>query len=147
MKKSLLAEFYSRITLLRRIRVPARRILLLLPRCLQNSDCSAKVSRSILKCERCGQCDLGGIATLQEKYGFHVLVASGGRQAVAAARDPNIKIVVAIACAKELMLGILGAFPKPVMTVYNRQSNGPCINTRADIAKLEETLKKVMRHE
>lgn len=147
MNKSWFAELYSRISLWRISQVYANQILLLLPRCLQNSDCSAKVSRSISECERCGKCDLGAIADLQEQFGFHVLIASGGRQAVAAARAPQIKLVVAVACPKELMLGILGVFPKPVIGVYNRQSNGPCMNTRVGTDLLEETLNKVMKNE
>ena len=147
MNNNLLAEAYSRISLLRNVRASAKQILLLLPRCLQNSDCSAKVSRSITKCDRCERCDLSEISELEEKYGIQVLIASGGRQAVAAARDRNIKIIIAVACPKELMLGILGVFPKPVVAVYNRQTNGPCMNTRVSTTQLEETLQKVIHHE
>ena len=147
MNKSWLAEAYSRISLRRVTKALPEQILLLLPRCLQNSDCSEKVSRSIHECKYCGKCDLGAIADLQKKYGFLTLIASGGRQAVAAARAPNIKVIIAVACPKELMLGILGVFPKPVVGVYNQQSNGPCINTRVCAGLLEETLQKVMKHE
>jgi len=147
MKRSRLADIYSRITLWRGIRAPASRILLLLPRCLQNNQCCAKIPLSIDECERCGQCDLTEIAALKDQYGIQVLIASGGRQAVEAARHPQIKLIVAVACAKELLLGILSVFPKPVITVYNRQSNGPCVNTRVNATLLEETLKKVVQAE
>ena len=144
MKKSWLADAYNRISQWRNVRVPAKNILLLLPRCLQHDACIAKVSRSIEACDRCKRCDLAEIAALQEQYGFQALIASGGRQAVAAARQPSVKVIIAVACAKELMFGILGVFPKPVLSVYNRLSNGPCVNTRVDTDELERVLKKTL---
>lgn len=147
MKKSWVADAYSRISLWRRIRVPGNNILLLLPRCLQHDECTEKVSHAISECSRCGRCNLKEIADLETRYGIQVLIASGGRQAVAAARNPNVKMIVAVACAKELMLGIFGVFPKPVLAVYNGQTNGPCVNTRVDVNQLKQTLKKVIAHE
>ncbi len=147
MKRSWVAEAYSRISLWRKIRVPAKNILLLLPRCLQHDECTQKVSHAITECSRCGRCNLKEIADLENRYGIQVLIASGGRQAVAAARDPKIKLIVAVACAKELLFGILGVFPKPVLAVYNCQTNGPCVNTRVNTDQLEETLRKVIAHE
>ena len=48
-------------------------------------------------------------------------------------RDSSVKIVVAVACEKELSDGILAAFPKPVVAVPNLQPEGPCKNTRVNI--------------
>jgi len=144
MKRSWLAEFYSRISLWRKLRVPAENILLLLPRCLQNDECNAKIARSIDSCGRCGRCDLTDIFALKEKYGIRVVVAAGGRQAVEAARRADVKAIVAIACAKELMLGILGVFPKPVISVYNHLSSGPCFNTRIAAQDVEAAIRRLM---
>jgi hypothetical protein len=144
MKKSRFAEFYSRISQWRGIRAPAENVLLLLPRCLQNDECTANVSKKVDLCKQCGRCDIGELVRLKEKYGFRSVIATGGRQAVEAARKPDIKIIVAVACSKELTLGILSVFPKPVIAVHNGQTNGPCRNTTVSPRKIEEILEKII---
>jgi hypothetical protein len=119
-------------------------VLLLLPRCLHKESCQQNVVRSLKECQRCGQCSLAALAQLGDDLGVVACVAGGGRQALASARQRDIRIVVAVACRKELLHGIMAAFPKPVLAIVNTTPEGPCRNTLADPLKVAEAIRSVL---
>ena len=123
-----------------RIKVPADRILILTPHCLQRDTCIYKLTRNVENCHQCGACSVGGLIGLCHKYGLHLVVASGGtlaRQMVAKARP---KAIVAVACERDLTSGIQDVFPIPVLGVFNERPFGPCFNTKVDLQKVEQAI-------
>jgi hypothetical protein len=124
----------NRLVKWRGIKVRPDEILLLLPHCLHKQSCPQNVVHSLDECRRCGQCSVGALAAIRDDLGVVACVAGGGREALAHTRRPGIKAVVAVACEKELVQGILAAFPKPVLAVSNTTPEGPCRNTMADPA-------------
>ena len=132
----------NRLTRWRRVRVSPREVLLLLPHCLHKDSCPQNVVHSLDECRRCGQCSLASLSQLRDDLGVVACVAGGGRQALMHTKRPDIKAVVAVACEKELVHGILAAFPKPVMAVPILTPEGFCRNTMAEpqrvIAAIEE---------
>lgn len=129
----------------RRIQVPAEALLLLVPHCLQASDCTAPVRSGIDECRRCGQCDLTGLLEIKERFGIRCNLASGGRQALGYVKDPAIRAVVAAACERELIAGIRAAFPKPVLAVENTRPHGPCKFTRVNLARVEQAVAELLK--
>lgn len=132
-------------TRLRRIRVQPENILLLLPHCLQWSECGQNLKEDINNCRRCGQCPIAEILKLQDRYNFQCLVASGGRQAIAAAKKKEIRVVIAVACSKELSAGILATVPKPVIAICNSQPCGFCHNTQVEINEVEDAIQSILQ--
>lgn len=128
----------------RRARVPAANLLVLLPHCLQCGLCRQNVSHDLAECQRCGRCDVAELLALRDELGFPCRVAAGGREALALTRDPTVRAVVAVACDKELFEGIRGAFPKPVLAVSNETPNGPCHDTRVDVAKVRAAVQEML---
>ena len=129
------------------IRLPAERILILTPHCLQRDTCIYKITRDVENCHMCGGCNVGDLLALKHKYGLHLVVATGGtlaRQLVAQARP---KAIVAVACERDLTSGIQDVFPVPVYGVYNERPFGPCLNTRVNVEKLENAILSMMREE
>lgn len=124
----------------RRIRVRPEEILLLLPHCLHKQSCSQNVIHSLDECKRCGACTLGALSGIRDECKVAAFVAGGGRQALSLAKQPGIKAVVAVACEKELVQGILAAFPKPVLGVTNITPEGFCKNTLADPDKVRKAI-------
>lgn len=120
----------------RRIRVRPEEILLLLPHCLHKQSCPQNVIHSLDECRRCGACSLGALTGVRDACKVAAFVAGGGRQALALTKQPGIKAVVAVACEKELVQGILAAFPKPVLGIPNMTPEGFCKNTLADPGKV-----------
>ncbi len=136
--------FLNWLTRVRRPRCPPEAVLVLLPRCLQNSRCEKKVTGAIDRCEGCGTCKIAAILKLRNRYGFRAAVAAGGRQALHLAKQAHIKAVVAVACEKELNEGLRALFPKPAIGVSNRLPNGPCEDTDVMIQDLENALRRII---
>ena len=141
-----LLRLNNRITRWRRVRAAPDRVLLLLAHCLQNGACGRNLTREGGDgCARCGRCPIDALLALQERYGVQIHVAGGGRQALAKVRSGAIKAIVAVACERELLEGIIGVFPRPVLAVCNTRPLGDCHDTQADLAEVEKALCEVMR--
>jgi len=120
-------------------------VLLLLPHCLQNKSCTCDLTLGIEECRRCGKCAIKDVSILRDEYQIRALVVGGGQQAVLATRDKNVRLVIAVACEKELAAGILAVFRKPIMTIPNKQPFGPCVNTDVDLEAVRATLEKAVK--
>lgn len=117
-------------------------ILLLLPHCLQNNDCKHRITGDIRNCKRCGKCTIKDILELLDKYPVKVAVVPGGTMARKRLKDLNPRVVVAVACERDLASGIhdVGSL-LPVIGIFNERPNGPCFNTNVDVNKIEEAIK------
>ena len=129
------------------IRVPASRLLILTPHCIQLDICPYKVTRDINNCHQCGRCGVGQLLALSQKYGVHVAIATGGTLARQAVKKARPKAILAVACERDLTSGIQDVFPLPVIGVLNERPNGPCFNTRADMGKIEEAIRSFILEE
>jgi len=147
MLNKLVIALSNKLAALRRTRVVAKELLLLIPHCLQHKECRVNVSEDIGNCKRCGRCGIAGICELRDEHNLPVVVASGGRQACQAAQGKHVRVVVAIACEKELSAGIWALFPKPVYAIRNLQPCGPCVNTGVEIAETRKVLERILRRD
>lgn len=127
-----------------KLKVKPDRVLILLPHCLQLFDCEIKVTGSISKCVRCGRCDIKGLAELAEKYQIDISVATGGTLARKVIVEKRPKLVVAVACERDLTSGIQDCYPLPVIGVLNKRPYGPCFNTNVDVEKIDAALQTVL---
>ncbi len=133
------------MTRLRRIRVAPENLLLLVPRCLQKTGCAQTLGETIDDCNACGQCNVTDLLAIRDEFGIRCSMAAGGREALAFVRDPQVKAVIAVACEKELMQGMLAVFPTPVLGVLNIQTNGPCRNTRLDPDRVRAAIRSLLK--
>ncbi len=122
------------------IKVKPAEMLLLVPHCLQNSDCPYHVVHDIRNCRRCGKCQIQDLLPLKEKLGFHMAIVSGGTAARRVVAQIRPKAIVAIACERDLISGIMDIFPYPGIGVINKRPHGPCYNTQVDWDDLEDAL-------
>ncbi|MFW5813232.1 MAG: DUF116 domain-containing protein, partial [Fibrobacterota bacterium] len=122
-------------------RIKGDRILVLLPHCLQIDICNRKITNDLSNCVRCGRCPVGDLIQIGEKYGLKIEVVNGGtlaRKRVAMFRPNGI---IAVACERDLTLGIQDVHPVPVYGVINDRPHGPCVNTCVDMALVDEAVK------
>ena len=129
------------------IKVPASKILILTPHCIQLDTCPYKITRDIKNCRRCGNCSVGPLLDLADKYGVNMAVATGGTLARQFVKTIRPKAIIAVACERDLTSGIQDVFPLPVIGVLNERPFGPCFNTRVDISKVEDTIKYFLKNE
>ena len=122
-------------------RITGNRILVLLPHCLQIDICNRKITNDLSNCMRCGKCPVGGFIETGEKYDLKIEVVNGGtlaRKRVAMWRPQGI---IAVACERDLTLGIQDVHPVPVYGVINDRPHGPCVNTCVDMDTVDKAIR------
>jgi hypothetical protein len=129
------------LTSAQRRRIKGDRILVLLPHCLQIDVCNRKLTSDVGNCVRCGKCAVGKLVELGEKYGLHIEVVNGGTLARRRVVSFKPSGIIAVACERDLTLGIQDAYPVPVYGVINDRPNGPCVNTCVDMSLVEEAVR------
>ena len=127
-----------------RQKISPDRILVLLPHCIQLFDCEIKVTGDINKCVLCGRCDIKGLVEIGRKYGIDISVATGGTLARKVIVEKRPRLVVAVACERDLTSGIKDCYPLPVIGILNERPNGPCFNTLVDCTKIDDALRQVL---
>jgi hypothetical protein len=124
-------------------RIKKDRLLILLPHCLQNFDCPHRIIADFNNCQRCGDCLIGDIVSLQEKYGIELSIATGGTLARKVIVDKKPTVMIAVACERDLCSGIQDAYPIPVFGILNQRPHGPCMNTCVDLEILEKAVQYI----
>jgi len=119
-------------------------ILILAPHCIQYSGCKFKVTYDIDNCRKCGKCQINDLVNLKEKYGINVAVATGGTLARKIVKDLRPKVIIAIACERDLTSGMQDVKHIPVYGIINDRPNGPCFNTKVDVSEVENMVKKLL---
>ncbi|MCX7823731.1 MAG: DUF116 domain-containing protein [Syntrophobacterales bacterium] len=120
-----------------------KRILLLMPHCLQYSECPVKVTYRAENCKRCGKCPIKRLLELAEEYGAVLSVATGGTIARRVVKETKPDLIIAVACERDLTSGIQDTVPLPVYGIFNSRPQGPCFNTQVDLEALEAVLKEI----
>ena len=126
------------------IKLPADKILILIPHCIQKDTCGLKVTVDSQNCKRCGQCQVGELADIARDYGVHLAIVPGGTLARKRIMEIRPKAVLAIACERDLTSGIRDAFPVPVFGVLNSRPFGPCVNTQVDMNLVKQALNQLL---
>ena len=126
------------------IKVPAKKLLVLSPHCLQLSTCPHKITRDPHNCKRCGRCNIGDLMNLADELGFTFFVATGGTLARQVVKNMRPQAVMAIACERDLVSGIQDVYPLPAVGVLNIRPNGPCNNTKVDMEQVRRVLAELI---
>ncbi len=119
-------------------------LLLLMPHCLQNSKCKMRLTYSMDNCKRCGKCPIDKLLGLSEHYGIHLAIATGGTIARRIVVQRRPKMILAVACERDLASGIQDTYPLPVFGVMNLRPHGPCLDTNVSLEDLESAIRQFM---
>ncbi len=138
-------ELNNHLVRIRSIKVPPSQLLILVPHCLQLSNCPHRITMNIENCRDCGKCEIGPLQELAEKYGFNIKVVTGGTLARREIEKIKPKAIIAVACERDLSSGILEASPLPVLGISNQRPQGPCFNTRANLTMVEEAVNSFIK--
>lgn len=136
--RSVLKSHNTSIIAKQKRKAASSKTLVLIPRCLQNSDCQNKVAENVENCQRCGNCPITDLLKLKDKYGYRLFVATGGSLARQIIKKTKPELILAVACERELMSGIKEVKRIPIITIPNQRPEGPCKNTKVDLNELEQ---------
>ena len=134
-------EINNQLVLAAHLRATSDKMLLLMPHCLQFHECKFRITGSTVHCQRCGKCAISGLAELSDKYGVGLAVATGGTLARRIVVQRRPKLIIAVACERDLSSGIQDSYPLPVFGIINKRPHGPCYDTDVDLDRVEEALK------
>jgi uncharacterized protein len=124
---------------------PPDQILMLMPHCLQKSICSRRLTYDVNNCKRCGECPIAGLLELSEEFGVHLAVATGGTIARRIVVNLRPRIILAVACERDLASGIQDTYPIPTYGVLNERPLGPCLDTRVALDHVRRALELFVR--
>jgi hypothetical protein len=126
--------------LVRKENIRPKKILLLLPHCLQIDECDVRLTFNVYNCKRCGKCGIRDLIQLAEDNRMALSVATGGSLARRIINDLKPDGVVAVACENDLSSGIADIYPLPVLGIPNTRPFGPCLNTRVDLNQVKNAI-------
>ncbi len=132
----------NEFVLARGLQTTPDRLLLLLPHCIQRSACPYRLTHTLELCRRCGACPVGHLLDLRDSYGFGMAIATGGTIARRIVIERRPRLIIAVACERDLTSGIQDSYPLPVFGILNERPCGPCLNTLVPLRILEA----VVRH-
>ncbi len=117
-----------------------KKILLLLPHCLQIDECTIRLTHNIYNCERCGRCEIKDLIGIAEENKLDLFVATGGTIARKVVMEAKPEAIVAVACERDLSSGLVDTYPIPIIGVTNERPFGPCLNTKVDLSSVKEAI-------
>jgi hypothetical protein len=126
--------------LVKRERPHTKKILLLLPHCLQINECNIRLTYNIYNCKGCGRCNIKDLIQIADENHLELFVATGGSLARRIINEIKPEAVVAVACENDLSSGIVDSYPLPILGITNERPFGPCFNTRVDLSKVKEAI-------
>ncbi|MFC1883880.1 DUF116 domain-containing protein [Thermodesulfobacteriota bacterium] len=121
-------------------RVDPEKLLLLLPHCLQNHECTSRIIGNVENCKACGKCKIKDLVELSRKYKVQIAVATGGTLARKIVVETRPQVIIGVACERDLTSGIQDTYPIPVFGIFNRRPFGPCYDTDVDLDLVEKGL-------
>jgi len=119
-------------------------ILLLMPHCLQNSQCKHRLTYDVGNCKRCGECPIAGLLELSRSYGITLAIATGGTIARRIVVQNRPQLILAVACERDLAAGIQDTYPLPVYGILNERPYGPCLDTWVDLGDVRASLERFL---
>ena len=128
----------NRLVLAEAKKVKPEKLLLLLPHCLQNHECTVRITGDVKNCKACGKCKIKDLVALSEKYNVPISVATGGTLARKIIEEKRSEVIIGVACERDLTSGIQYSYPIPVFGILNQRPFGPCYDTDVDMGLVKK---------
>src|SRR3990170_2827029 len=128
------------VRLMRRKGFSPKKLLILMPHCIQFDDCKIKVTRNVRNCAGCGRCEIGELIALSDEFGVDLFISTGGTVARRKVLDERPQAVVAVACERDLTSGLQDSYPLPVIGIVNKRPMGYCMETGVDLGEVKQAI-------
>ena len=105
--------------------------ILILPHCLRNPKCEAKLDATGLHCTDCNRCVIGVLKNKAEDQGYGVFIIPGSTFLKKIAQQYKFKGVLGVACHQDLNLAMMNLSHVPCQGVPLLKDG--CVCTKVDI--------------
>jgi hypothetical protein len=119
--------------------------ILVLPHCLRDADCEAKLEASGLVCKDCNRCVIGVLKSKAEDKGFKVFIIPGSTFLKKILEKNNFKAVLGVACYQDLNLAMMKLSKFSCQGVPLLKDG--CINTKVDSRAVLEKMDVIQERE
>jgi hypothetical protein len=126
-------------------RYSPKEILLLLPHCLQNAECTLRITKDIYLCKQCGKCCIGGVLSIVKENDIYAAVVNGGTAARNIVNKRRPQMILSVACERDLISGIADVSEIPAIGIVNERPNGPCYNTTVSTELIKNELNNILK--
>ncbi|MCD6288458.1 MAG: DUF116 domain-containing protein [Candidatus Hydrogenedentes bacterium] len=119
---------------------PPKSVLLLLPHCLQWTECPHRIVHHVENCRGCGRCTIKGLLEVADETGCDIRIALSSYTApqIVAETDPDL--IVAVACERELTDGLAAMNGRPAYCIFNERPEGYCRNTTCTVEEVRDAV-------
>lgn len=104
--------------------------VLILPHCLRNPKCEAKLNSSGLHCTDCNRCVIGVLKNKAEDRGYKVFIIPGSTFLKKIVQENQFKAVLGVACYQDLNLAMMKLSKFPCQGVALLKDG--CVCTKVD---------------
>ncbi len=122
---------------------PARKVLLIMPRCVKMTGCRAPVQESLEECLACRRCPLGDVAHLCRDHGVKALVAFRSHIAFEMARTEQPDLIIASACRDRMVKALRSTPDHPALLAPLTGMRRMCLDAGLDLVWLKQQLELV----
>jgi hypothetical protein len=129
----------NQMILKKKFNIDYKDILVLLPHCVQNAECRIRITFNPKNCVDCGRCRIGTLLKFTDSKNIKLAIATGGMLARKIIKENRPRAIIAVACHRDLIEGIIEIRKIPVLGVLNIiGKSGPCVSTDFDLDKVME---------
>ena len=119
--------------------VPVERRTVILPQCLRDADCPARVSSEEgIKCEECGKCVICKIRAIDRR--IPVFISPGGTFSKRLLVSQRPRAILGVACPNDLVQGLRAAARMRVPAQGVALTRTGCVSTEVDFEIVRERL-------
>jgi len=122
---------------------PARRILLIMPRCVKKTGCRVDVQQGLDECLTCLGCPLGDVALICRRHDVQALVAFRSHIAFEMARTQKPDVIIASACHDRMVKALRSVPDVPALLTPLAGMERMCVNATLDLPWLERQVASV----
>lgn len=119
--------------------------VLVLPHCLRDADCEAKLESSGLVCKNCNRCVIGVLKVKAENKGFKVFIIPGSTFLKKIIENNKFEAVLGVACYQDLNLAMMKLSKFSCQGVPLLKDG--CINTKVDPRAVLEKMDEIQKSE
>jgi uncharacterized protein len=118
----------------------ARKALVLLPHCIQASDCKARITADLGNCSGCGRCPAGDVLTNVLSANWNCQVNNRSHKVYREVREFKPDLIVAVSCADRLLKGLTKLPEVPSYAIPLRMPHGMCVDTDFSVPHLSAAM-------
>jgi hypothetical protein len=107
----------------------ARRVLVLLPHCIQMARCKAPVLDDLQTCYDCGLCSVGDYSQAALLHRWETRISNRSHKAYREAREYRPDLIVAVSCSDRLIKGLTKLPEIPSYVIPLELPHGMCVDT------------------